>query len=120
MALLSGVSMNGPFFCERMLFRLPLHDELVASFVVACLIAKRRFTPRRHRVVALNSAFTAAVRMIDRIHHNAANRRPNSQVPSASCLSDRDVLMIQVSYLTDRCYAVHIHQPHLAGGEFHV
>src|SRR5262249_61995392 len=104
-AFASGASINGPFFCERMLLCLPLHDELVGSFVVSCLVAKRRLAPRSHWVIPLHPAFTSAVRMIDRIHHHPANRRPNSHVAAANRPFRRDVLMIKISPLTHGCSA---------------
>src|SRR5215510_7885818 len=120
MAFASGASINGPFFCERMLLCLPLHDELVGSFVVSCLVAKRRLAPRSHWVIPLHPAFTSAVRMIDRIHHDTANGRSNSHVAGSSSLSDGDVLMIEISDLTDGRRAIHVHQSHFARREFHV
>src|SRR5262245_36500287 len=93
--------MNGPFFCERMLLRLPLHNELVGSFVVSGLVAKRRLTPRRHRMVAFDTAFTAAVRMVDRIHDHTAVSRANSHVPRPAGFSDRDVFVIEIAHLAD-------------------
>src|ERR1051325_9486047 len=112
--------MNGPFFCERMLLALPLHNELVRSFVVACLVTQRRHTPRGHRVITLNAAFTAAMRMIDGIHHDTAYRRPNAFMTRSAGLTDSDIFMIEIADLSDRCEAIHIHQPHFAGWQFHV
>src|SRR5262245_33292005 len=108
MALLSGSSMNGPFFCERMLLRLPLHDEFVGSFVVAGLVAQCRFAPRRHRVIPLHTSFTAAMRMIDWVHDHATIRRPDSHMPCAAGFSDCDVFMIEIPDLPDRRDTVHI------------
>src|SRR5262245_1464276 len=120
MALFSGASTNGPFFCERMLLCLPLHDELVGSFVVSSLVTKRRLAPRRQWVISLHAAFTSAMRMIHRIHHDTTDGRSNSHVSGSSGLSDGDVLMIEISDLTDGRRAIHIHQSHFARWEFHV
>src|SRR5215813_12083283 len=114
MALFSGASINGPFFCERMLLCLPLHNELVGSFVVSSLVTKRRLAPRSHWVISLHAAFTSAVWMVDRIHHDTTNGRSNSHVAGTSRFSDRDVLMIEISNLTDGRCAIHIHQSHFA------
>src|SRR2546425_10978749 len=101
-AFMSGSSMNGPFFCERMLLVFPLHDELIGSFVVACLVAQRRHAPGRQRMVAFYTPLTAAMRVIDRIHHHAPHRPPDSHVPRAARLSDGDVFMVEVAHLADR------------------
>src|SRR5437868_14253646 len=103
--------MNGPFFCERMLLALPLHNELVRSFVVARLVTQRGLAPWRHRVITLHAAFTAAVRMIDGIHHDAAHCRPDAFMPCWPSLTDSDIFMIEIADLSDRCEAIHIHQP---------
>src|SRR6266542_1267514 len=96
MAFSNGSSINGPFLCERMLLRLPLHNELVGSFVVSRFVAQRRLAPRRHWVIALDAAFTTAMRMVDRIHHNAANGRPDAHMTRASGFANRDVFMIEI------------------------
>src|SRR5437667_6512067 len=100
--------MNGPFFNERMLLALPLHNELVRSFVVARLVTQRRHTPRRHRVITLHPAFTAAVRMIDRIHHDAAHRRPNAFMTRAPRFTDSHIFLIEITDLPDGCEAIDI------------
>src|SRR5439155_20186527 len=102
--------MNGPFLIERAMLLLPLHDELVRSVVVACLVTERRNSPRRHGVITLHPPFTTAVRMIHRVHDHAAHRGPDSHMPLAAGLSNRDVLMIDIADLTDRGDALHIHQ----------
>src|SRR5689334_9664004 len=120
MAFSSGWSMKGPFFCERMLLRLPLHDELVSSFVVSRLVAERGLTPRRHRMISLNPALAATMGMIHGIHHDPTNRRTNSDVPVPACFSDRHVFVIEIADLTDCGRAIHIHEPHLTGWKFDV
>src|SRR5678815_5324320 len=120
-AFRSGASMNGPFLTERaMLFRLPLHDELIRALVVASLVAQRRFAPRRHRVISLHTTFAASMRMIDRIHHNTANRRPDTHVTHAAGFAERDVFVIQISYLADRRHAIHVDESNLTGRQLHV
>src|SRR5438093_10470064 len=101
------LSMNGPFFKERMLLALPLHNELVGSFVVARFITERRHSPRSHGVVPFNSAFATTMWMIDRIHHNTSHGWPNSQVPRASRFSNRDRVVIAIPNLSGRGHAVH-------------
>src|SRR5580658_1645094 len=92
--------MNAPFLVERMkssvrnasnlslsnrpgrgpdslpkasLLAAPIHDECVGTLVVAGLVAPRGLTPGRHRMPPARSlALAAAVRMVDRVHRNAA------------------------------------------------
>src|SRR2546427_7668533 len=75
--------MNGPFFCERMLLGLPLHNELIGSFVVSCFVAQCRLTPRSHRMITLHTAFASTMRMIDRVHYHATHGWANSHVARA-------------------------------------
>src|SRR5437867_12685812 len=96
------LSMNGPFFKERILLALPLHNELVGSFVVSRLITERRHSPRSHGMVAFHPAFATTVWMIDRIQHNTSHSCANSQVPRASVLSKRAVFMSETLNLPDR------------------
>src|SRR5437867_13093554 len=99
---------------------LPLDDELIGTLVIAGLVTERRHTPRRQRVISLHPAFTAPVRMIDRIHHDAAHGGPDSHMPLASGLPDGDVLMIEVADLADRGDALHIHQSDFPGRKLHM
>src|SRR5207247_8623661 len=103
------LSMNGPFFKERMLLALPLHNELVGSFVVARFITERRHSPRSHGVVPFNSAFATTMWMIDRIHHNTSHRWPNSQLPLASRFSHSAVFRPALPNSADRAHQVSIH-----------
>src|SRR5262245_4750833 len=119
-AFMSGSSMNGPFLCERMLLRLPLHNELVSSFVITRLVAEGGLSPRRHRVISLDSAFAAAMRMIDRVHDHAANRRADAHVTRSACFSDRHVFVIQISNLSDSRDAIDVNEPDFTGWQLHV
>src|ERR1700682_4011891 len=69
---------NGPFFSERpMLLALPFpNDHLGGALVTARLLAHRHLAPRpRRRTPGGRARFTAAVRMVDRIHRDDAHRR---------------------------------------------
>src|SRR5687767_8433170 len=99
-AFISGASMKGPFLTERaILFCLPLHNELVGSLVIARLITQCGLAPGGHGVIPLHSAFTSAMGVIHRIHHHAANRRPNSAMPRPSGFTYRHVFVIEIAYL---------------------
>src|SRR4051794_9099847 len=97
----SGTSTNGPFFSDlditfssfqrsarsRQLLRPPRDDETVRRLAVARLVSLGRLTPRRDRVAAAGRlAFTAAERVIDRVHRHAADVRPLAQPPAPAGL----------------------------------
>src|SRR6266516_969699 len=102
MAFIRWSSMNGPFLIERAMLLLPLHDELIGALVIARLVTQGRNAPQRHRVIPLHSPFTATMRVIHRVHDDAADCRPDSHMPLAPCFSNRDVLMVEIADLTDR------------------
>src|SRR5688500_18329819 len=53
-----------------------LHDHVRRAFVPPRLVAACRLSPRGHRVAAAGGfTFTAAVRVIDRVHRDAADLR---------------------------------------------
>src|SRR5688572_15843664 len=97
----SGVSMKGPFFSERLisisrcglaphLLGPSLDDEAIRVLPVARLEALGRLAPRRHRVAAARRlAFTAAERVIDRVHRHAADVRLLAEPAVAAGLADR-------------------------------
>ena len=53
-------------------------------------------------------SFTAAMRMIDRVHGHASHGGPLPKPAGAARFADRDVLVIQSSDLSDRGIAVEI------------
>ena len=61
---------------------------------------------------ALRPAFAAAKRVINRVHRGPAYRRPDAKPSWLSSLADRDVLMIDVADLADRCHTGKIYQAH--------
>src|SRR6185312_5369173 len=72
-------STNGPFFSERLmpvpLLLAPRDDERLRALVAACAIALGQRVPRRHRRLALaGAALAAAMRVVDRVHRDAAHR----------------------------------------------
>src|SRR5262245_60547205 len=121
-------STKGPFLTERdtlfssllfpcrasWLFRLaPLEDELVGALVVAGLVALGGLAPGRLWMVALRAPLAAAVRMVDRIHGDAAHVRLAPEPAHASRLAVRHVLVLEVSHLPDRGPACEPHAPEL-------
>ena len=106
--------MNEPLFLS------PADNELVCALVVARLVAACRLAPRSHRMPSAGSlAFTAAVRMVHRVHGHAAIDRLLAQPDIASGLADVHVLVLHVADLPDRRHAIDQHLARLAGRQLH-
>src|SRR5208337_3928769 len=57
-------------------FLSPVHDKRIGPLIVPRLVATRRLAPWGHRMASAGGfAFTAAVRMVHRVHRNAAVMR---------------------------------------------
>src|SRR5579863_4340242 len=79
------------------------NDEFVCTLVVARLESTGWLAPRSHRVPAARSfTFAAAMRMIDRVHRNAAIVRALAQPALTSRLAERNVFVIAVADNADR------------------
>src|SRR5215831_8079171 len=63
------------------------------------------------------AALTAAERMIDRIHGNAAIVRHAPKPALAARLADRDVHVVGIRHRADRSLAASVNEPLLAGIE---
>src|SRR5580692_12448180 len=100
---ISDGATNGPFFNERpMLLRAPLADDhLGGALVAARLLTHRHLAPwRRRRTARGRTRLAAAVRVIDRIHRDAAHRRSLAAMALAAGLADHFVLVVDVAELT--------------------
>src|SRR5579871_4661077 len=78
----SGTSTKGPFFSDLLMLLLapPLNNETIRPLRIARLVALGRHAPRRHRMAAARRlAFTTAERMVDRVHRDAADVRPDAE-----------------------------------------
>src|SRR4051812_9988114 len=95
------------------------NDQLVGFLVLrAGALAERRHAPRGDRVTAaLRLAFTAAVRVVDRVHRRAADGRALAEPARAAGLADRHVAVLDVADLADGRAAGEQHAAHLAGRE---
>src|ERR1700727_3002196 len=91
-----------------------LHNHAVARTLLSRLRPQRRETPRRLRVVSLHAAFTAAVRMVHRVHGHTAIRRPSSVQTRAARLAVSHILVIQIAQLPDRRHAIDAELAHFA------
>src|SRR6266446_10524321 len=98
-ALRSG---QRPTTNDQRLLTSPAHNKLVGALVIARLVSPRRLAPRRYRMPSAGRlALTATMRMVNRVHRNAAVVRLLAQPARASRLADGDVLVIDVSHLPD-------------------
>src|SRR5690606_36423298 len=83
---------------------------------MARLVALGLLTPRRDRVrVTLTGlAFTTAVRVIDGVHDDTANRRPDTEPALRTGLADLAQVVLIVADFADRGAAVHVDLAHFA------
>src|SRR5262245_21216808 len=117
-------STNGPFQIERatsltfLLYMPAAQDKLVGCPVVPRLLALGGLAPGRHRMPSARSAaLAAAMRVIDRVHGNAAHHRAASLPAHPTCLADRDVGVVGVGHRTYCRHAGGRHHACLAGIE---
>src|SRR5690606_33537449 len=80
-------STKGPSFTERgtittsqyLFLVTPAHDHVIGALVTASLVALGRHAPGRYRMTTTRStSFATTMRMVDGIHHYAANGRTNA------------------------------------------
>src|SRR5579885_1349464 len=118
-------SMNGPFLTERAISFLYLksfllhatvaHDHLRGALVLARLVAARRLAPRGHGVAtAAGLALAAAVRVVNRVHGDAADVRADALPARAPGLAVRNIFVLDVADLADGRVADDGDAPHLA------
>src|SRR6266852_2778446 len=96
-----------------------LRDHSVGALVAPGLLAQRRESPRGYRMVALDLAFAAAVRVIHRVHGHTTNRRLFSAPPRPSRLAKGLVLVVQVTHLAHGRLAFHAELAHFARRHLH-
>src|ERR1700716_2406979 len=99
-------STNGPFLVERAIklsLLAAVHDKRIGPLIVPRLVPPRRLAPRRHWMTSAGGfAFTAAMRMVHRVHRNAAVMRTLPHPARASRLAPRHVLVVCVAHLPYR------------------
>src|SRR3954452_6974479 len=119
-ALLSRYpSTNGPFHTERAISVLPLRtaadDQASGPLVGASLITLGRHAPGGDRVpAARGAALAAAVRVVDRVHHDAAVVRAAAEPARAAGLADLLVLPVRIAHRADRRHALGANHSQLA------
>src|SRR5690606_22195714 len=92
------------------------HDEFVGRLVGPRLLALGRLAPGRDwMTTARGPAFTTAVRMVDRVHGDAAIVRTLAAPAGPASLAVVDVAVIRVGNGTDGGDARTVHQALLAG-----
>src|SRR5229473_5330386 len=99
-------STNGPFFsdlaiCLMLPARPAADDQIVRRLLLARLVSLRRHPPRRLRMVSFRLALAPAVRMVNRVHRDAAHVAALAQPSRASRLADRDIFVVEVADLAD-------------------
>ena len=89
--------------------------NLVGPLVGPGLLALGRDAPRGHRMAAARgAAFAAAMRVVDRVHGDAAVVRALAEPAVAAGLADRDVHVVRVRDRADRGEALPVHETLLA------
>src|SRR5687768_356565 len=68
---------------------------------------------------ALGLALTATHRVIDRVHHHSAHVRTPALPPGAPGFPGRNVHVLDISDLADRCIRILVDLPDLAGRHLH-
>src|SRR5690606_22860968 len=96
------------------------NDHVLRPLVRPRLVALGGHTPRRNRMTAAGgAAFAAAVRVIDRVHRDAAHGRPDAAPALRARLAELAQVVLIVADLADRRAAIHVHLTHLARAQPH-
>src|SRR5215218_6382687 len=92
------------------------HDKLVGPLVRTGFLALGRYAPRGHRMATTGgAALTTTVRVVDRVHGNAAVMRTLAEPAVTTSLTDRGVHVVRVRHRTDAGEALAMDQALLAG-----
>lgn len=87
--------------------------------LIAGLITQCGLTPGGNRAGTADgrAALTTAVRMVAGVHNGTADGGTDTHVTGAAGLTDVDILMVDVAYLTDGGHAVELNVAQLAAGQ---
>src|ERR1700716_2911802 len=90
-------------------------NESIGRLVRTGLLALGGLAPRGHRMTAARSAaFAAAVRMVYRVHGDAAVMRLGAEPAIATGLADRNIHVIRVRHRADGAGAAAVNEALLA------
>src|SRR3546814_20467753 len=96
------------------------HDQRSRLLVTARLRALGRLAPGGDRMAAARgAAFAAAVRVVDRVHGNAAHRRTLAEPAVATGLAELGVGLVRVRPRADRSHGLRAPPPHPPGADAH-
>src|SRR3954471_5087918 len=86
------------------------HDHAVGALVLACAITLGERSPRADRVASrCRFTFTAAMRVIYRVHSDTAHGRPDAAPAHCTGFTDRTQAVFFVANLADRRTAIDVH-----------
>src|SRR5690606_4490406 len=81
-------------------------NEFIGRFIGTGFHTLGVFTPRRYRVTATRgTAFTTAERVVNRVHHNAANGWANTHPAFTTCFTQVFVHVVGVGHCANGCQA---------------
>src|SRR3954454_13499448 len=94
--------------------RTATNDHGIRALVIARPL-KGRLTPLGLGLATNRRlALAATMWMVARVHYRAAHRRAFAHVTTAAGFADFDIFMFDISDLTERRHAIHMHPPHFA------
>ena len=64
-------------------------------------------------------AFAAAVRVVDRVHHDAAHRRAHAEPAHRAGLAENAQVVLVIAHLADGGAAIDVYLAHFAGFQAH-
>src|SRR5919202_3933169 len=95
----------------------PASDDELVAWLVGLAGTALGLTPRADRVTAAGGlTLTAAVRVVDRVHHDTTDGGALALPPHAAGLTPVDVGLLGVADLADGGAAAHVDVADLAGG----
>src|SRR6266699_5554898 len=98
-----------------------LDDHAARALVLACLVALGQHPPWTHRMLPRRGlSLTAAMRVVDRIHRDAAHGGSHAAPAHAPGLADRFQAVLLVADFADRRAAFDVHFANLPGTQAHL
>src|SRR6266436_4256399 len=90
-------------------------NHLLRTLIPACLVSACRLPPGRYRIApARRLAFSATMRMVNRIHRHAAYVRSDTAPAGAAGFAQRDIFVLDIPNLSDCGPAFNRHSPYFA------